>query len=948
MSISVKYVLPKSHSLEEFTRAKFAHQSRRWWGLWNWGHPVPEIIEQEVTKKTLKVVFNANKSPGKKLSSEETSLVFSRFCWEFARFRQTTVLPHTKIGFCWEETSIFSQFDETLPRLMVLPQILENHSDSRSLPDINDTSSVLRKAWSYLRPFTPSLKGLKNLPSKVTLDTAITHANDFSNLQIPALGKTEMYNSEELELVFIRFRQEIRPTPFVESKTGKMWNFSLRKNGIILREMNNPIPLTKPRTGLRLPVRISNKDTVPSTIQNTWNDMLGAWMGENDPQTDLTTEVCRLAELLEEYALVYPAERVDDHPQKPAPGHYVYRLDRKASHPVWGEMKRLNSRRLFDYLYRNSDKEHPEVAIGNNVPHFKDETTFRLIGVHDDDSELVLLKGEPNPPAVGWLKPVDEGTHALIRRKKKFQRHAMRSRVISRLFLAANENRRDFWGKNKMWKGKWRLNTKAPLHLVIGPPGTGKTWTAVKLVADILRREPHARVLVCAKEHFALNHLALSIRDDFDSSEDLGHHKLVRILPVHKEESIFAGDYEALEEFKPEREGRRAWEPRIRAGSKYREFNSLWTEIEREISGLTAPWVAKSAITEASVICTTTMDYWLDEMFSQSEPPTFDYVLIEEAGKSYPSELIAPMALSREWVLIGDDMQLPPYKLRETRENVNTILGLGSKIPESDFKENRGDPHLKGLVDKFYRGFMENQDPEAVIQWLQPFSNFKRFAEEVGVGTHFLNQQYRMERDLSDIISNVFYGVTFEHKKKKRLWKRPKNRLLSGEHPLLWVDTPSIVANRKWSESPRYLNIEEAKIISKIVGSLAPKDLDVKILTPYNSQKFHLQKKLRKHRNWICSVDEFQGREADIVILSLVRNNMNTKPRSRWGFMLEPRRLNVMFSRAREVLIVIGSLAHISSTEFESGLTELGDVAKKFQARARILNPTDFFEEMKK
>ena len=87
-----------------------------------------------------------------------------------------------------------------------------------------------------------------------------------------------------------------------------------------------------------------------------------------------------------------------------------------------------------------------------------------------------------------------------------------------------------------------------------------------------------------------------------------------------------------------------------------------------------------------------------------------------------------------------------------------------------------------------------------------------------------------MEKELSDIISNVFYGTTFEYKKAKRTWKRPKNRLLSGENPLIWVDTPSAVENKKWSESMKYRNVKEAKIVSEIVNALSPKDVDVKIL----------------------------------------------------------------------------------------------------------------------
>jgi superfamily I DNA and/or RNA helicase len=144
----------------------------------------------------------------------------------------------------------------------------------------------------------------------------------------------------------------------------------------------------------------------------------------------------------------------------------------------------------------------------------------------------------------------------------------------------------------------------------------------------------------------------------------------------------------------------------------------------------------------------------------------------------------------------------------------------------------------------------------------------------------------------------------------------------------------------------KYRNVKEAKIVGNIVNALSPKEVDVKILTPYNSQKSHLQKTLRKYLRWICTVDEFQGREADIIILSLVRNNRSTISGRRWGFLRDPTRLNVMFSRAREILIVVGSLTHIFDTEFYPDETELRGVAERFRSKAKIIKPDDISREM--
>ncbi len=59
------------------------------------------------------------------------------------------------------------------------------------------------------------------------------------------------------------------------------------------------------------------------------------------------------------------------------------------------------------------------------------------------------------------------------------------------------------------------------------------------------------------------------------------------------------------------------------------------------------------------------------------------------------------------------------------------------------------------------------------------------------------------------------------------------------------------------------------------------------------------------------TVDSFQGGEADLVIVSLVRHNINKSDKSSLGFLLDERRLNVMFSRAKYQMFVIGSIGMI-------------------------------------
>ena len=121
--------------------------------------------------------------------------------------------------------------------------------------------------------------------------------------------------------------------------------------------------------------------------------------------------------------------------------------------------------------------------------------------------------------------------------------------------------------------------------------------------------------------------------------------------------------------------------------------------------------------------------------------------------------------------------------------------------------------------------------------------------------------------------------------------------------------------------------------------------LDLVVLTPYNAQKSLLLgspelraacERLtdRPFEELVRTTDEYQGRESELVVLSLVRNN--SLGQRAWGFMAEPERLNVMLSRARYRLVVVGCTAHVDrhavenpwlAKVLEAWRTEAGDPA---------------------
>ena len=55
----------------------------------------------------------------------------------------------------------------------------------------------------------------------------------------------------------------------------------------------------------------------------------------------------------------------------------------------------------------------------------------------------------------------------------------------------------------------------------------------------------------------------------------------------------------------------------------------------------------------------------------------FDFAIVEEAGKAYPSELIGPLSISMNTLLIGDHLQLPPFEIREINESLSDCVSEG-------------------------------------------------------------------------------------------------------------------------------------------------------------------------------------------------------------------------------------------------------------------------------
>ena len=108
--------------------------------------------------------------------------------------------------------------------------------------------------------------------------------------------------------------------------------------------------------------------------------------------------------------------------------------------------------------------------------------------------------------------------------------------------------------------------------------------------------------------------------------------------------------------------------------------------------------------------------------------------------------------------------------------------------------------------------------------------------------------------------------------------------------------------------------LEAALVVRKVTALLAAgvKASDIGVITPYSAQVRFLREEMKQPDVEINSVDGFQGREKEVIIISLVRSNIEGEI----GFLGDTRRMNVALTRARRKLIVIGDSATITVNSF--------------------------------
>lgn len=417
------------------------------------------------------------------------------------------------------------------------------------------------------------------------------------------------------------------------------------------------------------------------------------------------------------------------------------------------------------------------------------------------------------------------------------------------------------------------------LAIIHGPPGTGKTTTVVEIIRQAVMRGE--KVLACAPSNAGVDNLLERLVPLGISVVRVGHPARVHeTLQSHTLDAMIENDemMDLVKDYMREAERLTKQSNRYTRAKPHPGYRQqLREEIRdlREAARRLERQVSDGILDGAEVVCaTTTYDPAVlgDRLF--------DLVVVDEACQSTEPGIWPVVLRANRVILAGDHCQLPP-----------TVLS----------SEAATEGYAVSMMERLVRDLGHSV-------------------------TRQLTVQYRMHDDIMGFSSNEFYDNSLvadasvaKHVLADMVGMMPSEL---SETPLLFIDS----AGANWDEQlepdgESKLNPEEGRLLLKLLEELIETGLnprDIAVIAPYAAQVRWLRDHYRGAKVEIDTVDGFQGREKEAVLISMVRSNAEAEI----GFLGDQRRMNVAMTRARRKLIVIGDSTTLGSHAFFARMLE--------------------------
>lgn len=431
--------------------------------------------------------------------------------------------------------------------------------------------------------------------------------------------------------------------------------------------------------------------------------------------------------------------------------------------------------------------------------------------------------------------------------------------------------------------------------IIHGPPGTGKTTTVVEVILQAVKQEQ--KVLCCAPSNVAVDNLVERLVKSKVKVLRLGHPaRLLESIQKHSLDAVLAhsDNTNVISDIRKDMD--KAFSEMKKARDKGQRSN-----LRREIKDLRRELRSReeTAISQilkrADVILATNTGASNDGPLKHLPNDHFDLVVIDECAQALESSCWIALLKAHKCILAGDYKQLPPTIKSQSAAS----KGLSVSLMERLIKKY-GDSVVRMVTTQYRMN-------SAIMQWASEEMYQGKLIAHHSVEKHLL-------RDLSGVADVEETRI-----------------------PLLLIDTAGCgLSEMEDTDEQSKGNQGEVDIVALHIKALTEAGVQVKdiaIIAPYNLQVDLLREKLScKYAELeIKSVDGFQGREKEAVVLSLVRSNRKGEV----GFLAEDRRINVAVTRARRQLTVVCDSQTVRNHDFLKSLvvymTEHGEVRTGFE-----------------
>ena len=535
-----------------------------------------------------------------------------------------------------------------------------------------------------------------------------------------------------------------------------------------------------------------------------------------------------------------------------------------------------NARELVDFDLKIIRKYNDGYVVSGEIN--SDEDEFKYLNLYDmgqkiklesiDNSLRLIHQGASGAAAelleyiIGSKRmPSGRRTTRIAAAKKKYMENLDESQKAA--FLMATDG--------------------SPVSLIKGPPGTGKTYV-INSIVQYITKELGEKVVISSQTHVAIDNVLDKLMENYDL---IIPNRITNRRNKYSDKEIDFTLY-------------KTWAKKFSQHNERCKKKKLSATIQADIDRFKGverfKFSENTSLSDYSVLGATTTTSAIGGKRGLELLDGYDWLIIDEVSKCPITEVLRYLPYIKKIIMVGDDFQLAPL-LEFTKEEVQDL---------PSFDEDKFDK-LKGIYED------------------SVFAKTLQKAEDAGRLVR-LNVNNRSVKSVLNAY-NIFYNYELENKREE---VNPNKTQFSDEAPKVFREKDVFFVDVRNGKEARHgtsrYNVEElaatATLLEDIMRTVVnPQTVTMSAIFPYAAQIEKFQKnnlelinsakKLFKSFE-IDTVDAFQGRETDIVLV----NTVVTDPSQR-NFLNDFRRINVSMSRARDKLFVFGNPTTLSKIEMQ-------------------------------